>query len=88
MKFNEEYRDIRIGQGEFAFVPGPTDNKVLCAQVFEVCKSRGWSLLEVSRAMGISQSSLSRVMHGKWVGDELKTRVAACFGCSVREMFP
>ena len=88
MKFDERFRGVRVGTGAYAFVPGPNDNEVLCDKVFSVCRDRGWSLSQLSEAMGISQSTLSKVMHSKWVGVDMKKRVAACFCCRVEDLFP
>ena len=56
----------------------------LKARFFE----RGLSQLQVARAVGISDSMLSKVVHG-WIepSKEIKAKVAHALGCKVEEIF-
>ncbi len=50
---------------------------------------QGLSQLQVARDVGLTDSNLSKIIHG-WVDPpvEVKTRLASVLGCNLEEIFP
>jgi 6-phosphogluconate dehydrogenase len=88
MKFDDSYSDVRVGGGKFVYVRQAQDNVVLCDLVIALCEERGCKLWKVAQACGISQTSLSKAMHARFVGEAVKERLCACFCVPQEVLFP